>query len=179
MGEKVVGRLSVGAQGVLAVVLGEEGVVLGCANRCEEGGGSEGNSRGVTKPTIADGELGEGVGSRGKDGRIAGVGVVSTLENVEASFLNHGIESVSCRKGERWRCDALIVFKAFVADLAKEPKGGMGVVGSGGERDNGIDTVLETSYFVEGVLGDGSINAEETTSDIDPIKDHGGLCEQG
>ena len=55
----------------------------------------------------------------------------------------------------------------------------MGVVGNGREGDNGTDTVLEAGDFVEGVLGDGGIGAEETTSDLDSVKDHSGLGEQG
>ena len=79
VGEEVVGGLGVGTQGVLAVVLGEEGVVLGGTDRGEKGGGREGHSRGVTKPPITDGELGKGVGTRSEDGRIAGVRVVRAL----------------------------------------------------------------------------------------------------
>jgi hypothetical protein len=63
-------------------------------------------------------------------------------------------------------CDAGIVGQGGIAHHTKHAHGGMGVVGDSGKGDDGVETGLDGSHLVEGMLSDSVIVPEKAARDL-------------
>jgi hypothetical protein len=65
VGNEVKGRVSIDAKGELEVALAQGRIVLTGTNRGNKAGGGQGGGRSMAKATMADRQLGNGVGASG------------------------------------------------------------------------------------------------------------------
>ena len=132
----------------------------------------------MAETAVLDGELGNVVGAFENEGGVTRIFVVGSQENLEAASFDRSVEGFSGRSGERRRGDTEEEVDGMVGDETEEAHGSVGVV-EGGEGDDSIDAVLETTDLVEAELGDTIIGAEESAGDLDAVGDEGGEGEKG